>query len=244
MIDVNNKFFVENREAIPKWLNEYKKGNNIDFKAVFSGNTLYYPGAYLDVEPINIFNQINLLHTYIYVDYNISKETVINSFNNDFIKDYRLYDLKEFTQNDLLITNWTPHYIMTLEERSFCSSHKEAFGLIGIFDRISDNHNIPNRICIIYLGSDAIAGYDALFQHYKEPLGLVLHDHSFGGNYNWFGKDGALHKIALYINKLPKFILCASNTINWNDYVRLYDASEIVGNQRHRYLSMLKKEMR
>lgn len=240
----NNKYFNKNLEGIPKWLKNYKKGDSINFKEVFNSNTLYYPGAGYDYSPISLFNPTNMIHTYIYVDYLVKKEDIVRSFKDSFYKGYHLYDIKEISYSDLKINSWTSHYTLTQEDKIRIPEDTVSYGLIAIFDIDDINSNLCKRFAIIYLGSDGIAGYDALFQNYKEPLALVLQDHGFGCNYNYFGCGGAMNQIADIINKFPKFIMCGYDTANWPGYELLFERYELPDINRDRYLSIKKEEIK
>ena len=88
------------------------------------------------------------------------------------------------------------------------------------------------RLAILFLCKDAIASYEAIFSNptINPPYILVIQDHGFGGNYDCFGQNGLLHRIAKSIQIFPSFILNGSKV--WDGYRLLSD--EIVYGGMHR----------
>mgnify|MGYP003295748074 CR=1 FL=1 len=93
---------------------------------------------------------------------------------------------------------------------------------------VFESDDLKRRFSLIYLGADAIATYDILFQNYKTPKAIVIHDHGFGCNYNSFGGYGALFEIANKTNTFPKFMLRSSNTIGWGEYYKAFISNEFL----------------
>ena len=222
------KDYLENdKEPIPDWLNNHKAGNKINIREVLSHRILYYPGAYDDGEPLRDFNKTNHLHTFFYVDYLMNEADLRKKLtDNNAFTGYTLLDIQNLTPKELVPDGWTRHFTPTREdiERMPNDAQQNTFGLIAIFEReptFDDSHG-AKRFALIYLKSDGIATYDAVFANYKNPPQvLVLQDHGFGCGYAPFGNDGPLVKIANITNCYPNYIFCAENTLIWDGYEKV-----------------------
>jgi len=85
---------------------------------------------------------------------------------------------------------------------------------------------------VLFLFADGIAAYDALFcqdRGRRAPFLVLLHDHGFGGNYDRFGRNGLLERIADRAGVLPDYLFVAENTDAWRGYARCSDFPGNVG---------------
>lgn len=232
------------KEATPEWLKKYQSGDNLSFKEMMSsGRNLYYPGSGYDGQPIKTFNKAHFAHKFFYVDYGINKEQMVDELSKDnALKGYKIIGVIEYQEQDLTPNGWKPHYEPTEEEMRdmevFSGEFKNPYCLVFIFERTEEysfEHG-ADRIAVVCIKGDGIATYDALFANYnRKPDILVLQDHGFGGNYNCFGRGGALEQIAVTTNCFPEFILCADNTNIWQNYTKVENTSH-VGKTHMRWL--------
>ena len=223
------EYFEHNREQTPEWLKEYKNGDRPSFKDIFnSGRIVYYPGSGYDGQPIKTFNIAHYSHTYFYVDYMVTKESIVERLTEDnALNGYKNIGIIEYKEKDLSPHGWVPHYHPTVEEineMKRSSNDGESYCLVFIFERdinLDDEHGC-DRFAVISLKADAIATYDAMFaNNNKAPDVLMLQDHGFGCNYNWFGRGGALNQIATSTNCYPSYIMVADNTAPWEHYEKI-----------------------
>ena len=230
------EFLSDQKETTPEWLKKYQPGNNLPFEELMSsGRNLYYPGSGYDGQPIKTFNKAHFAHKFFYVDYGIDKEKIVEEFSKDnALKGYKNIGVIEYQEQDLTPNGWKPHYRPTEEELKdmevFSGELKNPYCLVFIFERAEEysfEHG-ADRIAVICIRGDGIATYDALFTNYnRKPNMLVLQDHGFGGNYNCFGRGGALEKVAIATECFPEYILCADNTHIWNDYSKVKNTSHV-----------------
>ncbi len=220
-------YLKNDKEPIPNWLSNHRTGDKINIQEALSHRILYYPGAYDDGGPIRAFNKANHLHTFFYVDYLMDEADLRKRLTDEnAFAGYTLIDIQDLTPKELVPDGWTQHFTPTREhvERMPNDAQQNTFGLIAIFERqtaFDDSHG-AKRFALIYLKSDGIATYDAVFANYKNPPQvLVLQDHGFGGGYAPFGNEGPLVTIANKTNCYPNYIFCAENTFIWDGYEKV-----------------------
>ncbi len=218
-------------EPTPKWLKEFKNGDKPSFDEMLSaGRVVYYPGSGYDGQPIKTFNVAHYSHLFLYVDYQISKERIIEELTKDnALNGYKNIGIVEYQERDLTPNGWTPHYRPSPEEireMNHFSRPDDPYCLMFVFERepnLTDEHGC-DRFAVITLKADGIATYDALFaNNSKAPDVLILQDHGYGGNYNWFGRNGALDHIARVTRCYPHFLMVADNTEPWERYEKIPD---------------------
>ena len=212
-------------EQVPEWLANYKRGRKLSINKILQSKLVYYPGSFVDLQPVKVFNLLYGLHTYLYVDYGHSKDAIIQAMSEQNYDEYDLYDIREFNLSDIKLKTNEAHYQHSIREqndiRDFSVTYE--YGLVFIFQRKKElEHDILcSRFAIIYMCCDGITTYDKLFQNYKSLHALVIQDHGFGGNYSSFGADGAMYKIAKTIDVFPKYILCARSSKMWEGYMKI-----------------------
>ena len=244
MEDIYNYLF-EHKESIPSWLNDYEKGKKPSFETLLKSRIVYYPGAGVDGQPIKTFNKSQFAHIFFYVDYGRSKEEIVNALTSDeSIRGYRLVDLFNYNERELSPHGWTPHYQLTDADRANMNLHEAQtpFCILAVFEREAnyDESHGSKRFAVLYLCGDAIASYDAIFANRGiAPTLIILQDHGFGGNYNWFGDGGALYKIANSTNTIPQYALIADNTAPWREYNKIQNITHVLGSGHLRWLYKL-----
>jgi len=217
-------YLIDKKENVPEWLNNYKLGDKLDFNEIlYKHRLVYYPGAYIDGQGVRTFNQCHYAHTFLYVDYGPSKEeTREHLCENEAFKGYKLLDLREVSAKDLGGTHFVPHFTPNQEQISWVKGWAKhaPYCYLAIYERLpeySDEHG-ASRFALLYLYADGIATYDALFaNHNKAPEVIIIEDHGFGGNYDMFGNDGALRKIAKATNTFPHYMM-VMHELNWEEY--------------------------
>lgn len=233
------------REKCPEWLENYQKGQPVDLTDILQCRYLYYAGSGIDGQPVKTFNQFHVVHTFMYVDYGISKKGLDAEIAQKGFKGYHVLDKVEFSENDFhlktLNVNLEPQDIEKIKHgyRPFIS--EKPYCVMYIFERDEeyDDSYGSHRFAVIFLYADAIATYGILFCANKlpKPFIFVLQDHGFGGNYDWFGADGILCRIAQEYQCFPEYMLVAENTKPWPDYRKLSEQYVVGGwHHIHRFL--------
>lgn len=219
-------YFKSNKELMPAWLLSYRRTSTLDFKEILSGRLVYYAGSALDGEVIKTFNTAHAAHTYIYVDYMLQKERVVNHIKGRGLLGYKVYHLREFDLNNLKISDEHQETMHAIEKERDALTNDfsiNEYGLLAIFERLpefNENHG-AERIALIYLSTDAVTAYLKLFNKERAPFINVLQDHSMGGNYTTFGRHGLLEKISIKHSIKPLYSYVGSNTRPWSNYARL-----------------------
>ena len=122
-----------------------------------------------------------------------------------FSQEYYNYRFKS-SPYDYIDKNETPYCFTEILERNS-----------GLNDE-----NGSKRFACTFLFADGIAAYFNLFvkQYKKAPWILLLQDHIFGGNYDSFGKGGALDAIIKKDHIRPKFVISGTDNM-WDGYIKV-----------------------
>jgi len=141
------------------------------------------------------------------------------------------------SETDLAPAGWLQH-VHHLEHMRFSNDFK-PYAFLEILERdvdFDDDHG-AHRLAILFLGADGIASYDALFcqeNGVQPPFAVLIQEHGFGGNYDKFGRDGLLERIALECKVFPKFLLVAEGSASWVGYEKMTHLSGSVGGVAHK----------
>ena len=207
------EYLKEYREEMPQWLAEYKSGDQVSFSEFMNCRLGYYPGSGFDGNLVKVGNQSHAIHCFLHADYGIARETL----------DQHLESGGCFAgYHSIGRVDWS-------DTVSIDSSHKsliqeEPYCFMEIFERDLDKDDSwgAKRFAVTFLFADGIQTYKQLFvnQYKKAPWLFLLQDHGFGGNYDKFGKGGALDRIISKGEK-PEFVICGVNTAVWAGYFRI-----------------------
>lgn len=218
-------------ERYPDWLRNFSPETKFNRSDFFSSRTVYYPGSGVDGQPVKICCLAHAAHAFVYVDYKFQQqdiEEIIDGLNPNEgnFRGYQIEYREEVSETELRPDRWTPHI-----ERSelpdnpywFVSNSFVPFALFVILYREAnyDEKHGPERLAILFIGGDGHATFDALYCQSDDtsaPYLVVIHDHGFGGNYNQFGRDGILSRIADECKVFPAWQLVADNSNEWNGY--------------------------
>lgn len=224
---IADTYLEELPEQLPLWLEEFRPGDRFDRAAFFSSRVVYYPGALRDVHALRLFSSTRSAHSFIYVDYSV-KGIFIESALRRLVNELNSYDIVsriELSKEDLNPGGWQPHSSRPYSQ-SYLRSSFGPYGFIAIVER-EPSHSARSgvkRFAFMYLSTDGIATYDALFcqgDGTPPPFAVLLQDHGFGGNYNLFGHGGLMEEVALSQDALPQFLLVGDNTLAWDGYARI-----------------------
>lgn len=219
-------------EEMPNWLRDYKLGDKINLREVLSNRVLFYPGAGTDGQPIKAFNTTHTLHTYLYSDYWMSLDGARRIYENDKVKGYVPYDIIMFPIEELMPATISADLCV---DHKWNKEYPDKFCTMCIYERISeydDNHG-AERFALIYTNEDAYRVFNITFHprnRIPAPYAIVLQEHGFGGNYDKWGRDGLLEKIAIKYSIYPKYyIIGMNNTTPWSYSYPCHDGRMIGG---------------
>lgn len=230
------------REPVPEWLARFRAGDAFQVDAFLSSRVVYYPGSGTDGQPVRLFGSTHSAHCFIYADYGLTQEQIEQELNDQAhgFLGYRSAARLSLTERDVAPAGWIPHAeLIGSPVQGRAGVATAPYGFLEVLERIDgfgDDHG-ASRLCILFLGADGIAAYDALFCQRNgtpPPFAVVLQDHVFGGNYDSFGADGALARAAALFEALPSWLLVAENTTAWRGYEQVPDLpGEIGGRGAH-----------
>ena len=250
-IQIKDYLFTK-REAMPKWLAEFKPNSKINFKDVLLSRIVFYPGSRFDGQPIKTFNQAHYAHLFVYTDYGVDEQQTVDEFNQSHsFKGYHILANFPIKQSDIVPRGWESH--VTLSNDAFCAMKNSIadgnpFGRMIVLERddeYDDTHG-SKRFAVLFFSADGAATYDALFGNKYCPLEvLIIQDHGFGGNYDHIGFScgGTMHKVAKATGVFPKYILISDNSLIWDGYDKVEDVNFVIGGmwRNRRYLYVRKQ---
>ncbi|MBF6568411.1 MAG: hypothetical protein IVW54_05995 [Candidatus Binataceae bacterium] len=216
-------------ELLPEWLDGYTRGDRFNRRAFFSSRVVYYPGSGDDGHAVKLFGSAHAAHVFVYADFGYAKSEIMQRLDPagpGHFQGYHPVGTMAVTQASLGAQGWSAHDLRETRAHNQYPLVSLSFGLVAVLDRDSerdDNHG-PSRLAIMFLKWDGFAAYDALFcqsQGTTSPYGVLLQDHGFGGNYDWFGAGGLLEGIARKGETLPTWLVAGENTEPWEGYQRL-----------------------
>ena len=201
---------------MPKWLADYRTGDNVAFSDFMSGRIGYYPGAGYDGFLIETANKAHCLHSFLYVDYGHLREETEEELSKDgTLRGYHSIGRVEWHHDDLMPLGdyHLPIELSTsrLNPDTFLEKKIQPFCMMEIYERDQDRDDSwgAERLAVTYLFDDGIATYFQLFvmKYKKAPWLFLLQDNGSGGNYDRFGKGGLLHLIIRKYEMYPKFVI-------------------------------------
>lgn len=228
--DIKTYLKESHAEELPDWLANHSKGAVFDRAGFFDSRLVYYPGYFDDGQPVKLFGGGHASHAFVYADYGVTRKDLVKRLESEEqgFRGYHTFDRIELTQSDLVPKGWQPT-LSGLSSRHTPGGMQEGapYGFVEILERDSghDDGHGPARLAILFLGADGFATYDALFCQpgsKVRPYAVLLQDHGFGGNYDNFGADGLLFRIAQQAQIFPHFLLVADDgTKAWPGYERV-----------------------
>ncbi len=231
------------KEEMPSWLLNYKKDMPVSFLDIMSSRVGYYPGSGFDGMLIKVGNKSHSVHSFLYVDYLISKDKMVSHLSEPgCILGYHSIGRIEWQENDLMPIGQYPLNIdkKPISKLSFVDPSIKPYCFTEIMERDADRHEDwgAQRFAVTFLFADGIATYYQLFckEYNKGPWIMLLQDHGFGGNYDKFGKDGLLDAIIMRNDIRPHYVLCAENTQIWQGYERVSGLQPINEGLHSRFL--------
>ncbi len=200
--------------VIPNWLNSNDFKFNINEVLT---DSLYYPSCGSDGTPVKYFT--GNVYSFIYVDYGISKNKLIEDINKNGFCGYHIIHNQSLTEKDLTPNGFNIHIPLERDESSFNPNFlkgwiKEPFCEWYIFERdVNKDEKIrPKRFSFLFLCAEGVASYQALYLSNKiKPriIAIIQPGHGFGGNWtNFKDREKIFAKSVFYnVDLLPEYII-------------------------------------
>ena len=227
------------REEMPGWLKSYHPGDQVAFSDFMSSRVGYYPGCLFDGCLIKTANLAHCVHTFLYVDYGVTRERVECELREkNALLGYHSIGSVEWPIDEILPNGdfQTPSDLKPIlkNRTGFFEDNVQPFCLMEIYERNPNKDDSwgSERLAVTYLFADGISTYYQLFvvQFKKAPWLFLLQDHGLGGNYDRFGKDGILHTIIHRYNILPYFVIRdVRSTHMWDGYHLIDNVNHVIG---------------
>ncbi|MCY4485656.1 MAG: hypothetical protein OXF11_00860 [Deltaproteobacteria bacterium] len=207
----------QNPEPFPDWLKQ--PSPRFDHDSFFGSRTVYYPGCGTDGHPVAICNPAHAAHTFVYVDYRVSEQTVrdcVYRRTGPGVHGYEAEHEEEVAEAILHPGGWTPHVAERELDKAADWADESRFRLYLVLKRDKDHDDThgPERFAILFIGGDGHAMYDALYcqeDGTRPPFLLLFHDYGWDENYDKFGADGLLERIAFDRGVYPEWLLVGLN---------------------------------
>ena len=217
-------------EPIPAWLSGHQPGQAFDHEAFFRSRLVYYPGSGNDGHAVKLFGSSHSAHCFIYVDYGLGMAELERELAHPTrgFRGYHRFDRILLARREMVDRGWVTDIPRAWPESGprLRGSAVDPYGLVEILERdpeLDDRHG-PVRLAILFLATDGIDTYERLFcgpRAPARPFAVILHDHGCGGNYDRFGNDGLMHRLAQRAEALPSLLLVARGTQPWSGFERL-----------------------
>jgi len=213
------EYLADFGEPVPAWLENFKPGDPFSRREFFASRVVYYPGAGNDGHPVKLFGSTHTAHCFVYPDYMLSREQIAKSLEDPIqgFLGYKSLARIELAESDVTPNGWTPHLEPGDQPETphqVAQNKITPFAFLEVLAReegLTDDHG-AKRLAILFIGSDGIATYDAMFCQHDgtlPPFAVLVQDHGFGDNYDKFGSGGLLERLALRCQALPKWLLVA-----------------------------------
>jgi hypothetical protein len=185
----------------PEWLKDINQDNiethAFDICKVLE-NSLYYPSCGTDGLPITNFS--GGIHSFIYVDYAITRDILYSKFNFKIIASRRL------TPSDLTPNGWQPNWeLADGDPTAYLNPSAKPFCEWIIFEI---NHV---KCSLLFLYADGVATYQALYKNHKIAPRIValIQTGVIHGNWtNYSDPNTILHRtIFSNTQKTPEYLL-------------------------------------
>ena len=196
---------------VPEWLRDVDQASEFPVRDVLQGS-LYYPASGLDGDPIRYLG--GFVHSFVYVDYGYSKDTVKESLfhHRRRFAGYRVKFLKDLKEADLVPNGWRPmlpdpardgtppvpparHQSNSTAEDSgqwqppaHGRVEIQPFAYWAVHERLPehDDEHGPERFSLLYIGADGAAAFQALYHGNQcAPYVIAIINPGTGFGGNW-----------------------------------------------------------
>lgn len=228
-------YLATHPEEMPRWLSEYKDGDPFP-RNFFQSRVVYYPGSGNDGHPVRVFNSTRSAHCYLYADYGVSKNNIIERLTRleSAFRGYEVISKIDVRKAELTPNPFIPRFVPHQAEQFRGFAHATPFALLVVFQRLSsyDHRHGAERFAVLFLAADGFAAYEAVFCQQElrsPPFAIKLQDHGFGGNYDRFGAGGIMEDTARHYGVWPQLLLVGDNTEPWIGYEKVVGTGVSIG---------------
>lgn len=232
------EFLSEDIEPLPAWLDAYVAGGTFPYDEFFACRVVYYPGSGTDGHPVEVFGASHAAHCFVYADYLLEQARIIEELTSHPFHGYSVISTVSLGEDAIDLAPSTPHLSKTeLADSTRFADPIRSYFLFVVLERIgslTDSHG-PKRLALLFVASDAIVGYDALFcqRGQAAPFAVLIHDHGFGCNYDRFGRGGLLEVIADRAGVRPRYLLVDEHSKAWSGFTMIEHVSPTPGGMHH-----------
>jgi len=197
---------------------EYVQANQALFH---DGLVVYYPGSAVDRDSFHTFETCRS-PVFIHADY----MTTAGQVHDEVLgrTGWRIAEVGDLNPGHFGMRFWDDFWANHPKSRDFANLGT-AFGI-----RASLVSGDGDRATFVFLHTDGIGTYRVLTRLGRVDV-VLLQEHGFGGNWDKFGANGALHQSAA--GHLPPWLYVAENTDPWPGYTRVTDYTCYADGQMH-----------
>lgn len=189
--------------------------------------SLYYPACGLDGKPMSYFNpryELYGIDTFIYCDYHIEKEEVIN--NLPTVLGYESNNIEDVAIDTLITNEYLTNFLAQRRRQYF---KVVPYALIISLQRkqaFDENHG-PASITLIYIGGEGISTFEGLYLANRvspRAISIIRPGTGFGFNWTDFRKKHAPMANVIMNNPFgcPDHFLVGFE-FDWSDEYELID---------------------
>ncbi len=219
---------ILSRRPVPLWLSKLDvsslKSVELPLKELLK-DSLYYPACRFDGRSIQFLG--GFVHSFIYVDYGVEEDEVIQEFRYDGFLGYELVGEKELMLSEIFSGDCElqlpSQYAHEINRYNFQSRwRKKPFARWMIFSRqenYSEGHG-PSRFSVLYICADGVATYKNLYCHNNlapEIIAIISPGTGLGGNWTDFRSQSG-YFAWMVLNKckrLPRYMLAGGYLLNY-----------------------------
>jgi hypothetical protein len=217
------------KESLPEWLASIEPAGPFPIEEFLDSRVVFYPGSGTDGFPVKEFGSSHAAHCFVYADYLMDQAKILSDLENGKrgFSGYRLMARIKIDPSEIIPEDYqTSIRLNELRESNRRENfdrvplEKPLYAFAEILER-KDEHDEtwgPKRLCILFIGLDAFAAFEALFYRtgrVRPPYGILIQDHGFGGNYSRFDGYGFLYQTARAERSFPKWLLVAQYSKPW-----------------------------
>jgi hypothetical protein len=220
------------KESLPEWLASIQPAEEFPMENFLDSRVVFYPGSGTDGFPVKEFGSSYAAHCFVYADYLMDQAKILSDLDNDKrgFSGYRLSARIKIHPSKIIPEDYqTSIRLNELRESNRrgildrVPLEKPLYAFAEILERMDEHDETggPKRLCILFIGLDAFAVYEALFYRagrVRPPYGILIQDHGFGGNYSRFGGSGFMYQTARAARTFPQWLLVAQNSLQWPEY--------------------------
>jgi len=196
---------------MPEWI---KNPAEFDIHDVLK-DSLYYPACGHDGHPVEYF--MGNVHSFVYVDYSISRENLLEEIANKGFRGYRVIHQLPISESQLAPNGWrirvTPDRAEYHHPDHYSDVFEKPFAEWFIFERTEEygeDHN-PSRFSLLFICADGAAAYQALYLENRiapKILAIIQPGEAFGCNWTDFTRRWADNGPVCLLRDQPSARIC------------------------------------